>query len=138
MILYSFGFAAQLEKELIQSRTQSAIEVRKRKLAEDGSFVSKKGNVCTHLGRDKGCDMNRAVKKSAIIRTNKARENERNQSLWGFFTNFYSEISGVSWTEVANQLNCMKYRTAKGKEFDRVVARSTYESLEKIFDNKQN
>src|SRR5574344_1223539 len=43
MLLFAFSFAAQLEKELIQNRTQSAIEVRKQKLKNEGSFVSKKG-----------------------------------------------------------------------------------------------
>ena len=47
MLLFAFSFAAQLEKELIQNRTQSAIDVRKQKLKEEGSFVSKSGRVVT-------------------------------------------------------------------------------------------
>lgn len=54
MILYSFGFAAQIEKELIQARTQSAIDARKEMIKKDGGFMSKTGNFCNHLGRKKG------------------------------------------------------------------------------------
>lgn len=50
MILFAFSFAAQLEKELIQERTKSALDVRKKKIAEEGGFISKSGNWCTSLG----------------------------------------------------------------------------------------
>lgn len=55
MILYSFGFAAEIEKELIQSRTQSAIDARKEAIRKNGGFVSKRSGKWTkHLGRQKG------------------------------------------------------------------------------------
>lgn len=50
MILYAFSFGAEVEKELIQSRTKSALEVRKKKISEEGGFISKAGNWCTSLG----------------------------------------------------------------------------------------
>ena len=50
MILFAFSFASQLERELIQERTQSAMNVRKQKIADDGGFISKAGNWCTSLG----------------------------------------------------------------------------------------
>lgn len=54
MILYSFGFAAELEKELIQVRTQSAIDARKEAIRTQGGFVSKAGNWTKKLGAKKG------------------------------------------------------------------------------------
>jgi DNA invertase Pin-like site-specific DNA recombinase len=54
MLLYAFSFAAQLEKEMIVQRTQSAIDARKERIRIDGGFVSKSGNFCDHLGRKKG------------------------------------------------------------------------------------
>ena len=54
MLLFAFSFAAQLEKELIQARTQSAIDARKEMIKKDGGFMSKNGNFCNHLGRKKG------------------------------------------------------------------------------------
>lgn len=52
----ALAFSAQLEKELIQSRTQSALDARKEWIKKDGGFVSKAGNFCTHLGNKKGVD----------------------------------------------------------------------------------
>lgn len=54
MILYSFGFAAEIEKELICSRTQSAIDARKEAIKKEGGFFSKSGNWCKKLGAKKG------------------------------------------------------------------------------------
>lgn len=54
MILYSFGFAAELEKELIQVRTQSAIDARKEAIRTQGGFVSKAGNWTKKLGAKNG------------------------------------------------------------------------------------
>lgn len=56
MLIYAFSFSAQLEKEMIVQRTQSALDARKRLIEEDGGFVSKAGNFCTKLGAPKGHD----------------------------------------------------------------------------------
>lgn len=56
-----FGFAAQLEKELIQARTQSAIDARKVQIKDNGGFWSKTGRYCTHLGNKKGADTRHAA-----------------------------------------------------------------------------
>lgn len=53
-IFSALSFAAQIEKELIQSRTQSAIDARKERIKQDGGFFSKSGRWTTHLGRKKG------------------------------------------------------------------------------------
>lgn len=50
MILFAFSFAAELERELIQERTKSALEVKKKQIEENGYFISKAGNKCTSLG----------------------------------------------------------------------------------------
>lgn len=74
MILFSFGFAAELEKELIQSRTQSAIDARKEAIATQGGFISKKNRWCQHLGREKGADTSAATRASASAAEERARE----------------------------------------------------------------
>ena len=53
-IFSALSFAAQIEKELIQQRTQSALDARKTWLERDGGFISKTGRFCDHLGRRKG------------------------------------------------------------------------------------
>lgn len=50
----ALAFSAQLEKEMIVQRTQSALDARKIWLERDGGFISKTGRFCDHLGRRKG------------------------------------------------------------------------------------
>lgn len=51
----ALSFAAQIEKEMIQQRTQSAIDARKEAIRKNGGFVSKRSGKWTkHLGRQKG------------------------------------------------------------------------------------
>lgn len=71
MVFFAFSFAAQVEKEMIQARTQSAIDARKEALKRDGGFFSKSGRWCKHLGNAKGVDMTPA---SAVQARNKADE----------------------------------------------------------------
>ena len=73
MILYSFGFAAEIEKELICSRTQSAIDARKEAIKKEGGFVSKSGKWCEKLGNKKGVDTSPARRSSILSRHGKAQ-----------------------------------------------------------------
>ena len=73
MLLFSFSFAAQLEKELIQARTQSAIDARKEAIKKEGGFFSKSGNWCKKLGNKKGVDMSPAQQSSILARHGKAQ-----------------------------------------------------------------
>jgi len=70
----ALSFAAQLEKEMIQQRTQSALDARKKLIAEDGGFISKAGNYCTSLGNKKGCDMTEAHRAAAELQRAKRDE----------------------------------------------------------------
>lgn len=74
MILFALSFAAQMEKELIQTRTQSAIDAKKDAIKRDGGFFSKKGNWVTKLGRKKGANLSAACIKSARVSADKAQE----------------------------------------------------------------
>lgn len=50
-LLFAFSMAAQLEKQLIQERTKSAMQVRKNAIATDGGFTAtKSGRYVTRLG----------------------------------------------------------------------------------------
>ena len=69
----AMAFAAQMEKELICSRTQSAIDARKEAIKKDGGFMSKSGNWCKKLGNKKGVDMSPAQQSSILARHNKAQ-----------------------------------------------------------------
>lgn len=74
MLLYAFSFAAQVEKEMIQQRTQSAIDARKELIEKDGGFISKTGNFCTHLGNPKGVDTSLATMASCIKKRSEKEE----------------------------------------------------------------
>ena len=83
MLLYAFSFAAQVEKEMIQQRTQSALDARKKLIEEDGGFVSKAGNFCTHLGQKKGADTSAATRASNAKRVG-AKEEWRKTGLFAW------------------------------------------------------
>ena len=53
MIIMAFGFAAELEKQLIQDRTKSALDARKKQIEEQGYFISKNGEKRTKLGNNR-------------------------------------------------------------------------------------
>lgn len=74
MMLDMFSFSAQIEKEMIQQRTQSAINDRKDRIKRDGGFISKSGNFCDHLGRKKGDKNPIGVDAMSKKRTEKALE----------------------------------------------------------------
>lgn len=50
MILFAFGFSAQVEREMIKERTRNALEARKKLINEQGYFISKSGNKRVSLG----------------------------------------------------------------------------------------
>jgi len=74
MIFFALSFAAQVEKEMIQQRTKSALDARKVAIKENGGFFSKRGNYRTHLGNPKGVDM--APANFASGAANRKRANE--------------------------------------------------------------
>ena len=84
MILFAFSFASQVEKEMIQDRTQSALDARKKQIAEQGYFVAKKsGERRTKLGNNRNA-MPEAQKAAAEQRTAKAKKNVHNLFLWAY------------------------------------------------------
>lgn len=115
MILFAFSFAAQLEKELIQERTKSALEVKKKQIEENGYFISKAGNKCTSLG---GTTTGQATggRVNGEKRRKEAAENPTNrivEAMTKDITN-RSELDSV-----VIKLNEMGIRTSSGLEFNR-------------------
>lgn len=51
---------AKIERDSLIERTNAALDARRKMAATDGGWFSKSGNWCTHLGREKGCDMSAA------------------------------------------------------------------------------
>ena len=78
----ALSFAAQLEKEMIVQRTQSAIDARKEAIKKEGGFFSKSGNWCKKLGNKKGVDMSPAQQSSILVRHGKAQGWRENSGLY--------------------------------------------------------
>lgn len=136
MLLFAFGFAAQLEKELIQDRTKSAMEVRKKELAEKGFFVTKSGKRAVSLGRPKGADTVMAWSKSADIRKEKAKNNQSNRIIWELFSGHVEAGKIPSTCEmeaIAEKLNKMGVKTPTGLTYTTARVRSTYHNLKNIY-----
>lgn len=129
MILFAFSFAAQIEKEMIVSRTQSALDVRKQKLKKDGSFISKAGRECRALGRPKGCEISpNAINASRNARRNTAQENPHNLAFKRFMAVWESEHGQITrFADISDfvaKLNALNFKTARGLPFDENRARA--------------
>lgn len=115
MILFAFSFASQLEKELIQERTKSALEVRKQKIEQEGGFISKSGNWCTSLGGNTS-GQSKGGKANGEKRRKEAMENSTNRIIAELLRD---AVTPQNVDKVADKLNAMGLRTATNKEFTR-------------------
>lgn len=115
MILFAFSFASQLEKELIQERTKSALEVRKQKIEQEGGFISKAGNWCTSLGGNSN-GQSKGRKANGEKRRKEAMENSTNRIIAELLRD---AVTPQDVDKVADKLNAMGLRTATNKEFTR-------------------
>lgn len=115
MILFAFSFAAELERELIQERTKSALEVKKKQIEENGYFISKAGNKCTSLG---GTTSGQAKggKVNGEKRRKEAAENPTNRIICELLKD---AVTPQDVDKVVEKLNVMGLRTATNKEFTR-------------------
>lgn len=115
MILFAFSFASQLEKELIQERTKSALEVRKQKIEQEGGFISKAGNWCTSLGGNTN-GQSKGGKANGEKRRKEAMENSTNRIVAELLRDC---VTPQDVDKVADKLNAMGLKTSTGLEFSR-------------------
>lgn len=138
MILFAFSFASQIEKELIQDRTKSALDVRKKQLAEKGSFISNAGRETTHLGRPKGCPASeKATKAAAKAKLAAAKSNANNIAFYKYLCLFESKNGVIKTTkavsELVQELSALGMKTANGMDFNIPRAWATIYKVRKIF-----
>lgn len=139
MLLFAFGFSAQMEKELIQERTQSALEVRKKKLEEDGEFVSKAGNVVKKLGRPKKCNLDAATSASVSKRRKEAAEKPCNKAIWSIVkvcTKDFTELSSDNFSQASMTLQSMGVYSSTNQVLTKERVRSAYYNLRKVYGNE--
>ena len=134
---------SKTEKQLIQERTKAALEKRKQKLASEGSFLSKNGNVVTSLGRPKGCKASQnAIDASVAASKGKARANPHNvhflreMNLWEKKNGTLKSNADIQ--AFADELNSHDFKTATGMEFDLNRCRSMIVKIKRLFDEENS
>ncbi len=119
MVLFALSFAAECEKELIKSRTQSALDARKEWLKKDGGFVSKTGNFCDHLGRRKGDKNPSAVQAMNNKKTETASEWRMRSPLYLLVRNMLDQGKSrkdiLKTTDALYEKDPIAYGTRTGK-----------------------
>lgn len=73
-LLFALSLAAEIEVANIRQRTQMGLDYIKDKINRGEEHISRKGNIVTHLGREKGCDNSKANAASVISKQAKAHE----------------------------------------------------------------
>lgn len=139
MLLFAFSFSAQMERELIQERTQSALEVRKQKLAQDGEFISKSGKVVKKLGRPRKCDLTNAQKAASEKRKKEAAEKPCNKAIWNVVkkcTNDFTELTTPNFADAAMMLQQMGVYSSTGKVLTKELVRSAYYNLRSVYGSQ--
>lgn len=119
MIFFAFSFAAQIEKEMIQQRTKSAMDARKEMLIKDGGFFSKNGNWITHLGAPKGKDSPKMRNAAYALAAAKAQNWRESSPLYSWVT--MQVLKGRPRKDILveaaekYEINPDKYGTREGK-----------------------
>ena len=137
MILNSLTFGAQIEKEMIQQRTQSAIDVRQQKIRERGGFTAKRsGRYVTKLGAPSE-SLPKASAAGVESRRRRAQADPTNIAIWKIL----KKVNTGGGAPTAEQLRRgvilaaeQDLRTPKGKTINVPRLRNSYYTLSKIFN----
>lgn len=126
LILQNIAFSAQVEVEMIQSRTQAALDAIKHEIATTGKHVSKSGRVIKKLGRqddNAGTAWDKALTKSIETRKRKAQDNENNIA-FAKWLNVYESKHGkidrhTDLDPLVYEANALGYTTSTGMRFNK-------------------
>ena len=126
LILQNIAFSAQVEAEMIQSRTQAALDAIKHEIATTGRHVSRNGRVITRLGRQDdgaGTAWDKALTKSIETRKRKAQANENNIA-FAKWLNVYEGKHGkidrhTDIEPLVYEANALGYTTSTGMRFNK-------------------
>lgn len=130
LILQNFAFAAQVEREMLVERTQSALDAIKHEIATTGQHVSKSGRVIKKLGRqdgDAGTAWDKALTNSIETRKRKAQANDNNVK-FAKWLNVYESKHGVidrhtNLEPLVHEVNALGYTTSTGMRFNKASLR---------------
>lgn len=106
---------AKIERLNIKQRTKAALDARKKKIAEEGGFISKAGNWCTSLGGNIDAQA-RGGKANAEKSRKAAMESSTNKIVSAMLADC---MTTADLEKAADKLNAMGIRTSTGLEFNR-------------------
>lgn len=133
MILFAFGFAAQIEKEMIQDRTQSALNARKKQIEEQGYFIAKNGEKRAKLGNNRNA-MPEAQKAAAEQRTAKAKANAQNIFLWRFMSQQADRaLTAENVDKFVSSLNAFGATTSTGLPYTPLRFRAMWTKVQSLY-----
>ena len=133
MILFAFGFAAQVEREMCQDRTQSALDVRKKQIGEKGGFWNKKGEWRTKLGNGRNA-MPEAQQAAAEQRTAKAKANAQNIFLWRFMSQQADRsLTAENVDKFVSSLNAFGATTSTGLPYTPLRFRAMWTKVQSLY-----
>ena len=133
MIIMAFGFASELEKQLIQDRTKSALDARKKQIEEQGYFISKNGEKRTKLGNDRNA-MPEAQKAAAEQRTAKAKANAQNIFLWRFMSQQADRaLTAENVDKFVSSLNAFGATTSTGLPYTPLRFRAMWTKVQSLY-----
>lgn len=126
LILQNIAFSAQVEAEMIQSRTQAALDAIKHEIATTGQHVSRSGRVITRLGRQDdgaGTAWDKALTNSIATNKQKAKDNENNIRFAKWLSVWESKHGAVDrHTDIeplVYEVNALGYTTSTGMRFNK-------------------
>jgi DNA invertase Pin-like site-specific DNA recombinase len=119
-LLFALSLAAEIEVQNIRQRTKAGLDARKELKKQQGFWLSKTGNRCTHFGREKGCK----VSPEAIAATSVAQM--ENASRWrekSVAYQVYKQKKRAGWSDVKildlfremSEVDPANYLSRKGK-----------------------
>lgn len=134
MQLYIFAAVAKMEKELIRSRTQSAIDCIKDDIETKGFHVTRKGKLITTLGNSRvpgeKCHVAAGEKSASNA------ENNANNVAFERYIKIFIEHNGnldysdkAIWQKLSGELNLLGYKTARGLDFTPERAKAMYRNM---------
>lgn len=130
---------AMWERQAIMGRinTKIALAERKKQIKKDGGFISKAGNFCTHLGRQKGDKNPNASEAMAIRRSEMADEWKKDSVLYTWVS--IQLLRGRSRKDIIEEANELyedspeKYCTRNGCKLSHgVLSKWAREILKKV------
>lgn len=133
MILMAFSFASELEKQMIQQRTQSALDARKKQIEEQGFFIAKNGEKRTKLGNGRNA-MPEAQQAAAEQRTAKAKANAQNVFLWKYMSQQDDRtLTSERVDRLVANLNALGATTSTGLPFTPLRFRAMWTKVQSLY-----